>query len=92
MDNKKIYKICNDIVKNMNNIIRDGGATIDKEGAPSQLKSGFYASVEGMEQTISLKNIDFEILKNEIIKKLQYINTYKKTFLRILDRRQSIIY
>ena len=81
MDNKKIYKICDDIVKNINNIIKEGGATIDKEGNTAQLKSGYYASVEGMEQTISLKNIDFEILKNDIIQKLIYINTYKNMFL-----------
>jgi hypothetical protein len=45
MNNKKIYKICNDIVKNINNIIKEGGATIDKDGESAQLKSGFYASV-----------------------------------------------
>lgn len=81
MDNKKIYNICNDIIKNIDNIIKDGGATIDKDGKPSQLKNGFFTSIEGMEQTHDLKNLNIQKLKLNIIQNLQYINTYKKMFL-----------
>ena len=91
MDNKKIYKICNDIIKNIDNIIKEGGVTIDREGKPFQLKSGFFTSIEGMEQTYNINNINIQKLKFNIIQNLQYINIYKNMFLGFwMD--QNILY
>ena len=77
MNNNKINKIIN----NLQNIIKDGGATIDKDGQKANFIKGFFVSIYGAEKKQPLNDINYELLKNDLQQKFEYITKHKNNFI-----------
>lgn len=71
----------NEIIKNLENIIKDGGATIDKDGKKANFTKGFFVSIYGAEKKQPIKNIDIEALKNDLQQKFEYITKHKNNYI-----------
>ena len=71
----------NNIIDNLQNIIKDRGATIDKDGKKATFQKGFFVSIYGAEKKQPLENIDFELLKNDLQQKFEYITKHKNNYI-----------
>lgn len=71
----------NEIINNLENIIKDGGATIDKDGKKATFQNGFFVSIYGAEKKQPIKSIDIEALKKDLQQKFEYITKHKNNYI-----------